>query len=385
MKKAGVICEFNPFHNGHKYLLDEIRRQGYECIICVMSGSFTQRGDVAVTDKFSRTKVSLQNGADLVIELPTPFAVASAQRFAKGGVDILKATGVVDKVIFGSECGDSELIRKAALATESDEVRSAITEYMDKGFYYPQAMEQAVRDIFGSEIADVLASPNNTLGVEYVKELMKADIPFGTVIRKAVEHDSFSAKDEFASASLIREMIFKGEDVSTFVPSGDYSNPASINLGERAIIYKLKSMNLENFEALPDVTEGLHNRIFSAVQKCSTVEELLNEIKTKRYTMARLRRIITSAFLGITKDTQSSPVPYIRVLGMTQRGKSALGEIAKKTDLPIVTSVASALKTLEGSAKEILLCDVRATDLRTVFEKEISKSGLDLTTAIIKE
>ena len=144
-------------------------------------------------------------------------------------------------------------------------------------------------------------------------------------------------------------------------------------------------MNLEHFEALPDVTEGLHNRIFSAVQKCSTVEELLNEIKTKRYTMARLRRIITSALLGITKDTQSSPVPYIRVLGMTQRGKSALGEIAKKTDLPIVTSIASALKTLEGSAKEILLCDVKATDLRTVFEKEIFKSGLDFTTAIIKE
>ncbi|MBQ8796194.1 MAG: nucleotidyltransferase family protein [Clostridia bacterium] len=385
MKKAGVICEFNPFHNGHRYLLEQIRAQGFECIICVMSGSFTQRGDVALMDKFSRTRLALKNGADLILELPAPFAVASAQRFAKGGVDILKATGVVDEVIFGSESGDAEAIKKAALATENPEVSRLITEYMDKGYYYPQALEQGVRDVFGSDTADILAYPNNTLGVEYVKELIKADIPFSTVKRKAVEHDSTRVKGEFASASLIREMILKGKDVSDLLPSGDFSNPASTEYGERAIMYKLKSMSLEDFEKLPDVTEGLHNRIFSAVQKCSNLEQLLAEIKTKRYTMARLRRIITSSLLGITKDLQSSPVPYLRVLGMTERGKTALGEIAKKTDLPVITSVASALKSLEKKPREILLCDINATDIRTVFEKKVSQSGLDFTTAMIKE
>lgn len=385
MKKAGVICEFNPFHNGHRYLLDQIRAQGFECIICVMSGSFTQRGDVALMDKFSRTRLALKNGADLILELPAPFAVASAQRFAKGGVDILKATGVVDEVIFGSESGDAEAIKKAALATENPEVTSIMAEYMDRGYYYPQALEQGVRDVFGSDIADILAYPNNTLGVEYVKELIKADIPFSTVKRKAVEHDSTRVKGEFASASLIREMILKGKDVSDLLPSGDFSNPASTEYGERAIMYKLKSMSIEDFEKLPDVTEGLHNRIFSAVQKCSSLEQLLAEIKTKRYTMARLRRIITSSLLGITKDLQSSPVPYLRVLGMTERGKTALGEIAKKTDLPVITSVASALKSLEKKPKEILLCDINATDIRTVFEKKVSQSGLDFTTAMIKE
>lgn len=385
MKKAGVICEFNPFHNGHRYLLDQIRAQGFECIICVMSGSFTQRGDVALMDKFSRTRLALKNGADLILELPAPFAVASAQRFAKGGVDILKATGVVDEVIFGSESGDAEAIKKAALATENPEVSRLITEYMDKGYYYPQALEQGVRDVFGSDTADILAYPNNTLGVEYVKELIKADIPFSTVKRKAVEHDSTKVKGEFASASLIREMILKGKDVSDLLPSGDFSNPASTEYGERAVMYKLKSMSLEDFEKLPDVTEGLHNRIFSAVQKCSNLEQLLAEIKTKRYTMARLRRIITSSLLGITKDLQSSPVPYLRVLGMTERGKTALGEIAKKTDLPVITSVASALKSLEQKPREILLCDINTTDIRTVFEKKVSQSGLDFTTAMIKE
>ncbi len=385
MKIAAVICEFNPFHNGHKYLLSEIRKQGYECIICVMSSSFTQRGEVAVTNKFERTKVALKNGADLVIELPAPYAVSSAQVFAKGSAEIIKATGVVDKVFFGSENGDIELIKKAALATKDKKVTELLKEKMRDGDYYPLALEKAVKEVFGSEISDVLSSPNNTLGVEYIKELEGSGIETATVKRIAVEHDSTTSKDGFASASLIREMIFKGEDVNAFVPNGDFTNPAKTEFGERAVIYKLKSMSAENFEALADVTEGLHNRIYSAVKNCNSLEELLSEIKTKRYTMARLRRIITSAVLGITKDLQNSPVPYLRILGMTDAGKEALSLISKKADLPIVTSVAPALKTLDSKAKEMLMCDIRATDIRTVFEKEISESGTDFISALIKE
>lgn len=384
MKIAAVICEFNPFHNGHKYLLSEIRNQGYECIICVMSGSFTQRGDVAITDKWERTRVALENGADLVIELPVPFAVASAQRFAKGGVDIIKATGVVDKIFFGSECGDIKLIEKAAFATKNAEVTAALGEYMDKGYYYPQALEQAVKDIYGTELSAILASPNNTLGVEYVKELTGSGIECGTINRIAVEHDSCDTRGEFASASLIREMIFNNEDVKAFVPEGNFWNPAMIEYGERAVLFKLKSMSLEDFKNLPDVSEGLENRILNAVRECNSLEELLKEIKTKRYTMARLRRIITSALLGITKDLQNSPMPYLRILGMTDKGKLALSEISKNTHLPIVTSVAQALKCLDDNAKEMLMCDIRATDIRTIFERTISKSGKDFTEAFIK-
>lgn len=384
MKIAAVICEFNPFHNGHKYLLDEIKNKGYECIICVMSGSFTQRGDVAIADKWSRTKIALEGGADLVIELPAPFAVASAQRFAKGGVDIIKATGVVDKVFFGSECGDINLIKKAAFATKNAEVTAALGVYMDKGYYYPQALEQAVKDIYGTEISRILASPNNTLGVEYVKELADSDIETDTIKRIAVEHDSRDSQGEFASASLIREMIFRNEDINKYIPEGDFRNPARTELGERAIMYKLKTMSLEDFGKLPDVSEGLENRIYSAVQKCSSLDSLFTEIKTKRYTMARLRRIIITALLGITKDLQNSPLPYLRILGMTDKGKLALSEISKNTNLPIVTSVAQALKSLEENSKEMLMCDIRATDIRTIFEKEISESGKDFTKALIK-
>lgn len=384
MKIAAVICEFNPFHNGHKYLLDEIRQQGYRCIICVMSSSFTQRGEVAVFDKFARAESALKNGADLVIELPTPYAVASAQVFAKGGADIIKATGVVDKVFFGSECGDIHLITKAANATMDEAVGAILKEKMNQGEYYPNALEAAVRKVCGDRIADVLASPNNTLGVEYVKELMGSGIETGTIKRVAVEHDSRQACESYASASLIREMIYNGNDAKAYMPPCDISNPAFMAYGERAVIFKLKSMSAEDFEKLPDVSEGLHNRIYSAVQKCSSLEELLFSVKTKRYTMARLRRIITYALLGITKDLQSAPLPYLRILGMTEIGKAVLSDIAKHTPLPIVTSLASAFKTLDEKAKEMLICEIKATDLRTVFEKNISTSGKDFTTAVIK-
>lgn len=385
MKIAAVICEFNPFHNGHKYLLDQIRSQGFDTIICVMSGSFTQRGEAAVSSKFERTRTALKNGADLVIELPTPYAVASAERFAKGGVEIIAATGVVEKVFFGSEAGDIEVIKKAALATENEKVQELLKARMNQGEYYPSALEKAVEEVFGSEVSRVLKEPNNTLGVEYVKELLKRGIEAGTVKRKAVAHDSNEAAGGFASASLIREMIFKGEGVAPFVPCGDFSNPAKTEFGERAVLYKLKSMSAEEIATLPDVTEGLQNRIYSAARASATLEGLLAEVKTKRYTMARIRRIITSAMLGITKDLQSTPVPYLRILGMTEKGKEALSVISKKTNLPVITSVAPALKALEGTAREMLLCEVNATDLRTVFEKEVSESGRDFTAALIKE
>jgi len=384
LKIAGVICEFNPFHNGHKYLLDEIKQRGFDATVCVMSGSFTQRGDVAVYDKFKRTKAALGNGADLVIELPAPYAVASAQIFARGGAEIIKATGVVDTVFFGSECGDVELLKKAATATKAPEVEALLKEYMNAGDYYPLALEKAVKDTFGSEISAVLKSPNNTLAVEYIKELWGSSLEVDTVTRVAVEHDSMSANKGFASASLLREMILNKEDISPFVPTDDFSNPAFMALGERAVIYKLRSMSLEDFEKLPDVNEGLHNRIFGAVRDFNSIEEILAEIKTKRYTLARLRRIIACALLDITKELQAAPVPYLRILGITEKGKEVLSQISKHGALPIVTSVAASLRTLEEKAQKILLCDVKATDLRTVFEENISGSARDFTSAIIK-
>lgn len=384
MKIAAVICEFNPFHNGHKYLLDEIKKQGFDGIICVMSGSFTQRGDAAVSDKFSRTEIALKNGCDLVIELPTPYAVASAGYFAKGGVEVIAGTGVVDTVFFASEAGDISLLEKAALAVEDEMVQSLLKKQLDNGQYYPNALQKAVLEVYGKAIAEVFDSPNNVLGIEYLRELKKCDIKARTILRKEAAHHSLEAFGKFASATYIRNKILNNEDVAYFVPSGDFSNPASLYFGERVIINKLRELSTKEIASLADVNEGLENRIHTAARSQSTLDGLLSEIKTKRYTMARLRRITVSAILGITKELQSLPVSYLRILGITEQGKNLLSCIANNTSLPVITRVSPALRELNENAARLLLCDINATDTRTVFEKNITPCGKDFTYGFIK-
>lgn len=384
MKIAAVICEFNPFHNGHKYLLDEIKNQGFDGIICVMSGSFTQRGDAAICDKFSRTKTALENGCDLVIELPTPYAVASAGYFAKGGVEIIAGTGVVDTVFFASEAGDISLLEKAALAVEDEKVQSLLKEQLDNGQYYPNALQKAVLEVYGEATAEVFDSPNNVLGIEYIKELKKYGIKAKTILRKGAAHNGTEVYGSIASASYIRNRILNGEDISNLTPSGDFSNPASLYFGERVIINTLRKLSVEEIAELADVNEGLENRIYTAARSQATLDGLLSEIKTKRYTMARLRRITVSAILGITKELQGLPVSYLRILGITKQGEKILSRIANNTNLPIITRVSPALRELNDNAARLLLCDINATDTRTAFEKSVTACGKDFTHGFIK-
>ncbi len=385
MRANGVICEYNPFHKGHKYLLDEIKKDNGNPIVAVMSGSFTQRGDVAILSKFERTKQALNCGADLVIELPTPFALSSAEKFAYGGCETLKALGLVDKIFFGSECGNSDEIITAAKATKDERVLSLLREYMGKGEYYPLALEKAVREIFGDEIAEIISSPNNTLGVEYTKQVLQSDIEIKTVKRIGEAHDSESDESDFVSASLIRKRVYEGEDVSKYLPYEiSFENPAFFEYGERAILQKLRSLSPEDFEKLPDVSEGLHNRIYDAVRKENTLENILNTVKTKRYTMARLRRILTCAMLDITKELQSQPVSYIRVLGFNSNGETLLKELKARAKLPIIINVARDILSLDEQTKRLFEIDIKATDLRTVFEKNPTPCGLDFSQGLVK-
>ncbi len=385
MSANGIICEYNPFHKGHKYLLDEIKKVSDNPIVAVMSGSFTQRGDVAILSKFERTKEALENGADLVIELPTPFVLSSAQGFAYGGCKSLMALGVIDKIFFGSECGDSDKIVEAAKATEDERVSELLREYMKKGEYYPLALEKAVKEIFGENISKIISSPNNTLGVEYAKQVISSDIEINTIKRIGAAHDSENSESEFVSASFIRNAIYKGREVSDFLPCEEnFENPAFLKFGERAILQKLRSMTPEDFERLPDVCEGLHNRIYEAVRNINSLSEILSTIKTKRYTMARLRRILTCAMLDITSDIQNKPVSYIRVLGFSSQGEILLREIKQKASLPIIVNVAKDSYSLDDKAKALFNIDVKATDLRTIFEKSPTSCGQDFTNGIIK-
>ena len=327
----GIICEFNPFHNGHKYLIQKAKSHTNEPVIAVMSTSFTQRGEVAVTDKFARAKSALLGGADLVIELPVAYAVANAEVFAKSGVKLLSSFSDLSSLAFGCETDNIGLLKKAVSAHRDTAVQALVAEKMQGGSYYPKALETAVREIYGNDTADILSTPNNVLAVEYLKALPESIIPL-PIQRKSVSHDSAVTANGFASASYIREQLKNGGDISEFVPYEPCTLAFPENL-EPAMLYKLRSMSADDIKNLPDVTEGLENRIFSAVREYNSVNEILFAVKSKRYTLARLRRILVSALLGITKEIQGITPCYARVLGFTDEGAKAL----KSCNLPVIT------------------------------------------------
>ena len=373
---VAVVSEFNPFHNGHKYLLETAKNITNEGVIAVMSGSFTQRGEVALTDKFTRAKTALNNGADLVIELPVVYAVSNAQRFARCGVEIAKAFDCVNYLAFGCENDDVDELIKASKAIENQEVKLKINEEMKNGNYYPRAVEYAVRSVFGDKTADILTSPNNILAVEYLRNLTDKIKPL-PIMRKGVEHDSTVTSENIASASQIRALLRNEKIAESFLPEIPTQITYTENL-ELITLYKLRSMTSEDFAKLPDVNEGLENRIYEAVNKYNSIKEIIEAVKTKRYTHARIRRIITCALLGITEQMQNSDVNYARVLGFTSEGAKML----KECKLEVVTSVAKALKN--ENIRDMLEKDVYATDISALAYNKMLDKGIDFTTPIIK-
>ena len=376
---VAVICEFNPFHNGHQYLLKTAQKITGEPVVAIMSGSFTQRGEVAVCSKWERAHAALNNGADLVAELPAIYAVANAERFARGGVSIAKAFSDVNYLAFGCETDDISALTAASEATELDEVNAVVSEQMKNGAYYPKALENAVRSVFGDTVADVLTSPNNILAVEYIRALKGSGIKPLPVKRVGVSHDSAALSGEFASASQLRKMLREGESIDPFVPCVPESITYPENL-ERAVLFKLRSMDVDDFRALPEVGEGLEHRIVQAISENNSIEEILSAVKTKRYTHARLRRIIACAALGISEELQSRTASYVRILGFTERGEALL----KNCEFEVVTSPARSLRS-NSENSDFLRKDILATDLSALAYDEIQACGKDYLTKIIRE
>lgn len=375
---VAVICEFNPFHNGHKYLLEKARSITGGGVIAVMSGSFTQRGEVAVCSKFERAKTALENGADLVVELPAVYAVANAERFAKGGAETAKLFGCVEYLAFGCEDDDSELLKKAAFARDDSEVNAIIAEEMKSGSYYPRALEYAVRKVLGDEVADIISKPNNILAAEYIRALDGSGIKPLAIKRTGAGHDSDGVSGEFASASYIRQLLRSGKSAEGLLPE----LPSKITYPEKldtALLYKLRNMTAEQLRLLPDVNEGLENRIISAARTCPTVEALIDEVKTKRYTHSRIRRILACALLDITEDLQTGKVSHARVLGFTEEGEKML----RTCTGTVVTSVAKA-EALGGDTALLLAADIRATDTSALAYTPVKPCGADYLTKIIK-
>lgn len=389
MSVIGIICEFNPFHNGHKYLIDSVKKDG-DTVVCVMSGNFVQRGESAIADKRIRAKAALLCGADLVIELPVAFSVSGAQTFARGGVKLLDSLGCVDTIAFGSECGDTECLKKAAEAIENKNVQNEINGLMQTGITFAAARESAVREIFGDETADILHNPNDILGVEYISALkiLHSKIKPLAVLRKSVTHDSAEADGAFASASLIRDKIKSGESFEKYMPNkahtllkkaiNDKVAPSDYGKLDIAVLAFLRKAEPKDFSDVPDVSEGIENRILASSRNANTLAEVFDGAKTKRYTHARIRRIVLCAFLGIKKSHIACGMPYIHILGFSDKGRQLLTLAAKTASLPIAVRL-SDISNLGDVANQSFKLECTATDIYNLTLPKIRNCGTEMT------
>ena len=390
----GIVAEFNPFHNGHKYLIDTIKSNNEYTVTVVMSESFVQRGECACVSPYARTKMALECGADLVLSLPVPYATASAERFALGGLSVLGGLGCVDALGFGAECGNAEMLKKCADVLVSSELSDAIEKYLNEGVSFPVARQKAVEEISGKEISEIISSPNNILGVEYIKAINKLglNMDVNPITRKGVEHDSKVANDNICSASALREMLGNKRGFNKFLPKeasniliSEINNkkaPADYNRLETAVICKLRSMSIEDFKALPDVSEGLEYRLFDAVKTSVYLEEILEKVKTKRYTLSRIRRIILCAILGIKKEDVLAPVPFVRVLGFNENGAKILKKAKETATLPIITK-SSEINALGKDAKRVFELECFARDVFSLTLPIRDEFGKEMTDKLI--
>lgn len=368
MKVAGIIAEYNPFHNGHAYLAEKARQSGCTHVVAVMSGNFVQRGEPALMHHSERTRAALNCGIDLVLQLPSVYAVSSAQSFARAGVDILNALGCVDALVFGSECGDAKKLSDTAKLICGNEIMPYLASELEKGISFAAARENALREI-APECADIIQSPNNILGVEYVAALNRINskiVPV-TFERIGAAHDSDENENGIASASMIRKSVIGGGNANEFVPekAGEIYSKSAIADAKRienAILYKMKTTTPQELAKAPDVSEGIENRIVSAAKQAVSLDELYALAKTKRYSHARIRRIIINHFLTVTAEDLRIPVPYVRVLGFNSKGAQLL-KVAKNTALLPVVTKASDIGNIGKDAQRIFSLECMAGEI----------------------
>lgn len=413
MKAAGVITEYNPFHNGHKYQLEQIRKQtGSDYIIVVMSGDFVQRGQPAVIDKYSRTRMALECGADLVLEMPVVCATASAEYFAAGGVEVLKNTGVADTLCYGVETVDHDMAELIAgvLKNPPENYSAILKKYMQGGMSFPVARSRALskflitsdrytnadeifsscentdinlltihhnKDTENSEIADFISSPNNILAIEYEKALIGTGITGFPIKRIGEGYHSVNSDSELASATAIRKLLFtsdsdsdvshKNDQLSHIMPqncadilldcfnAGHIVSPDDIS---DMLYYRLFSEKDIGFEKYADCTKELSSKIIKNIYKYESFTQFCELLKSKNLTYTRISRVLIHILLGIKNDAHAShqAAPYLRVLGFKKSSAPLMHEIKKRASAPLIAKVADAPYDL--ISKDIFAADI---------------------------
>ena len=387
MRTAAIVAEYNPFHNGHAHHLQKTREAGVDAVFAVMSGNFVQRGEPAVCSKWARAEAAVRCGVDLVLELPVFWAAATAQQFARGAVSIVHHTGIADVLSFGSECGDAEHIMKTAQILQTLDIPS---DLLRSGMTFAAAREAAVRAV-DSDAADLLHSPNDTLAVEYA--LAALDFGLQTelmAVPRIGAHDG-DPVERIASASHIRANISR-QTIGTYCPQpvaqilqremDSGRAPADLQRLERTLLLRLRTATAEQIALLPDVSEGLENRILAAARQASSLAELADAVKTKRYPLARIRRILLAALLEIDRASIPRDVPYLRVLAIGENGEALLREMKQKADLPIVSKMTQ-IDSLGEAALQTFRAEQRAGEVYALLQPQVQRGGSELTNPII--
>ena len=403
----GIIAEYNPFHNGHMYHLQKAKEQsGAQYCICVMSGNFVQRGNTSIVNKWKKAEMALLNGVDLVIELPTIYSVASAEGFSLGAIKLLNNLKIVDAISFGTETSDFAALNNISSIVNEEPMKykSILNSELKKGLSFPKARENALMLYLNDNkrYDNILNTPNNILAIEYLKALkkIKSTIQPIPVKREKVYYNDNVIVDEFASATAIRKLL-KNEDFSEIrkvVPKSTYQIlEKETELGnvvldlsryEKEIIYNLRRMTVSEIAELPDVNEGLEHSLKNAANYSNDITNLINIVKTKRYTVTRIQRILICALLGITKRDvvmAKKTEPYIRVLGFNEKGKELISRINKQN--PKATVITSVKKFQDKNNnnknskiyKRLLDIDIFSTNVYTMACKSESLANLDYT------
>ena len=333
MKSVGIICEYNPFHNGHIYHIQKVKELFPDhLIVLVMSGNFTQRGEVSLIDKWKKTEVAL-NYVDLIVELPFVFASQSADICARGACDILKYLNV-DALVFGSESDDISSLEKFAKIQDSLEYNSLVKKYLDKGFNYPTCLSKALYDICG----DSVSSPNDLLGLSYVKELIGSKVKYYSIKRTNDYLDS-NLGNFISSGTSIRKALENGKDVKKYVPKCSYKYLENVRFTSdyfNLIKYRIISDDISKYKT---VDEGIENRLKKVINKVNSLDELTQKVKTKRYTYNKISRMLIHILTGFTKEEASDiKTCYIRVLGFNKYGKKYLNLIKESCPVPILVN-----------------------------------------------
>lgn len=401
MQVIGIVAEYNPFHSGHAYQIHTARSalDGESAVVAVMSGNWVQGGRPAVLDKWTRARLALLGGVDLVLELPTVWAVSSAESFARGAVELLALTQTVDELSFGSECGDAARLCQVACCLNTARYETMVHRFARQQIPFAAARQKAVTELLGPEYADLLSTPNNNLGVEYLRNLEREDWAMGarTVRREGAAHDSLlngAQLPRHLSATQLRVYLERRDwpALEPYLPKGGleilkegWNGYPSLQRMERGILARLRTMTAEDWVKLPDsgAGEGLPPRLERAGKQCRSLEEFFALAKPKHWTQARMRRLLVWAYLGLTQGDRPDSPPYLRVLGFNAKGQELLRQMKERARLPILTKPAHA-RQLPPEGRRLFELEARCTDLYDLCLETVPVPGREWTTGPVR-